>query len=699
MTMVGRRLMVAFLVLGLVAPAGLGSAAAEVDTVTSVDVTAVAGDGDQTLEVSVTADTSLDDTDITGQDPGEPYFVFLVDGTAIGRTAQVERSESYVNTFTVSDESLSGLSAGSHTLTVQLWDKDSDDFDPTTSGDDDFLSERSGTFSLDEAADLTLTASRSQVPTGGTISVNAAGDTGGELEWQLAQAPSESDATLRAHNGQTVTVRPDEPGTYTIEARAPSTGASGQVTVSTSGTSQLSLLRRYAPRLHYDRAERYRPTRYEAFVKHAALEDFGQSNTERPTMFDLAGRSDDWELDLHGEEADFPRYDDGYPPTVYGSIHEGVSFRGERYTAVTYWLFYIYDPKDPEGISQLFAHQSDLESVTILLQDGEPKWVGASQHHGGELREWAKTPKSGTHIELYPAVGAHSNYLRNTENYGGEGIPGQNQFAFADSLATTLLDVGYADQTGDDRLLTVSAAGDSRYEVVPLTGDEVWATYNGAFGPSDNEGKVPMARERWAQPGAWLEAHLPPDEAQVGGTISTAAIDQVADGQLTADVRLTNPGPKPHTLVAILETKPVTAAWEDAGEVVTTERVPLGVDQTASVTLQGTPAGDVERFDARVRLAAYRPTILDAGDVLASEVAGETFVRATSGPTATPTERDGGPAATPTASPGDGTIGEPTETDDLVDATPGASGPGFGLVAVLQAVVLLLVGVSRRDGE
>ncbi len=701
-TLIFRRLVVLVLVAGLVAPAGIGGVAgAEVDTITSVDVQTTGTGSNPGLEVSVTADTSLDDTDIYGQDPGEPYFVILVDGTAIGRTGQVTRSETYSSTFTVGTDHLSGLSAGTHTVTVQLWDKDSDDFDPEASGDDDFLSEQSGTFSLSEPADLSLVASRSTVPVGGTLSVRAEGDTGTQPDWEIAKAPAGSDATLRTHNRQTVTFRPDEAGSYTIQASASGTDASGQVTIQTAGTAKLNLLRTYAPRIHYDAEELYRPTRYEAFVKHARLEDFGQADTNQPTMFDLADRSDAWELDLRGSESDFPSYDDQYPPTVYGSVHESVQFRGERYTAVTYWLFYIYDPKNPEGISQLIAHQSDLETVTILLQDGEPKWVGASQHHGGELREWSKTPKQGSHIDIYPAVGAHSNYFRNTEKFGGEGIPGQNQFVFASSMTTTLFNAGYADHTGNDRSLTATGEGDGRYQVVPLTGSEIWATYDGAFGPNDNEGKVPMQRDRWAQPGAWMESHLPADEKQVGGTITTTSFEMGDTGPLTANVQLRNPGPKPHTLWVILETKPASASWDGTqNQVVTTERVPLGVEQQTAVSLSGSPHGDSSQFDARVRVAAYGPTVLEEADVFATAVASTTFVRSvTATPTIdqtdTPTSSESSERSTSTGASEPTPTQPASETDALTDATPGASGPGFGWLAPLTAMSLLL-GASLR---
>jgi hypothetical protein len=459
-----------------------------------------------------------------------------------------------------------------------------------------------------------------------------------------------------------VSLRPDVAGEYVVAVASRTGDRRATVRITATGGSDLRLLRRYAPRLHYDGETVYFPTRYEAFVDHARLEEFGEPNDPDPTMFDLAEERAGWELDLAGSPEDYPRYDDDYPHTVYGSVHPTVTYDGETYTALTYWLFYLYDPKQGSGVSGLFAHQSDLETVTVLLQDGEPKWVGAAQHYGGELREWSKVSARGTHLDLYPAVGAHSNYLRNTDRFGDAGIPMQRQFLLHDSLDPTLVDPSgllYADETGDDVRLTNGRSGAYRYRIVPLTGDEIWASYRGSFGPDDQGGKAPFARERWGNPGRWIARNLVADERQIDGRLEVSR-SSIRAGTLEASLSVANTGAKPHVFWVVVEAKPPSTSWARSSAVRVQQRsVPVPVGETESTTVSvALPDGD---WDVRVRLLGYRPSVAEAEDVVGTvplALPGETEPSTTApGPT-----RTSGPVPTSVAPPTPTTLPGPTAT-------------------------------------
>jgi len=78
---------------------------------------------------------------------------------------------------------------------------------------------------------------------------------------------------------------------------------------------------------------------------------------------------------------------------------------------IQYWMFYAFNK------GELNQHEGDWEMVQVVLEGGEPSWVGYSQHHSGQKATWAQVEKDSTHIKVYVAHGSHANYLR---SYSGK---------------------------------------------------------------------------------------------------------------------------------------------------------------------------------------------------------------------------------------------------------------------------------------
>jgi hypothetical protein len=596
--------------------------ASEEDTIANVTVTPIEDEdvdgAAAAFRVTIRADTSVDDTDLLGNNPGEPYLEVEIDGTDVAELKSLPRSETFVTNVTLTTSDLAGFEPGQHDLIVELWDKDGSSYDATDLGNDDKLDEETVPVTIERSGTFDLEAGRTNATVGSAVALRALGEFDGDVVWTLADAPTGSETSVRRlPNGQTASLRPDEPGPYTVQVTSPSGNRTATVTITAGNVSTQRLLRRYAPRLHFHANETYYPTRYEAFVHNAELEDLRSPDDETPTMFDLQNRGSRWQLDLQGEQSAYPTYDDDYPMTVYGSVHRDVQFRGQNYTAVTYWLFYVYDPKQDDSVAALLGHQSDLETVTILLRGGEPRWVGASQHYGGELREWSTVGRKGTHVSVYPALGAHSNYLRNTREVDG-GIPIQQQFINRSSRSTDPVSaplVDYVDRTGDALVATHDGSEDRAYQIVPLTGREVWASYAGGLGNED-QGHVPMRRPRWRQPGQWMETSPVPDHRQVSGSLAVRRA-AVEDGTVSVRANVSNTGVKPHVFWVFLEARPADADW-NASSVRTLERtsVSLGVGRSRQLTVEAAAPDGGGQWAYRARLLRYPLDVRDRQEVL-----------------------------------------------------------------------------------
>lgn len=93
-------------------------------------------------------------------------------------------------------------------------------------------------------------------------------------------------------------------------------------------------------------------------------------------------------------EGDYPRT---YYTRVVGPYEDGVIL-------VQYWFGYYYDDWANE-------HEGDWEMVCVLTANGAPVGVAASQHEGGEYREWDRVELRGGRPALYVAAGSHAIYF------------------------------------------------------------------------------------------------------------------------------------------------------------------------------------------------------------------------------------------------------------------------------------------------
>jgi len=308
-----------------------------------------------------------------------------------------------------------------------------------------------------------------------------------------------------------------------------------------------------------------------------------------------------------------------YPANVYGTVIEpgdrpvdNLSFspgdehtsdyqnagfeppsEGGSYTVLVYFMTYVNDPK-PENaqgfFDELAGHTGDVEPVWILLEDREPEWLLAKQHFGGEslnlsfgstahgllakqhfggeYRKWENVEKENGHPVIYPAEGAHTNFLgigtgetdaevRTVDDTHSAPLnnPSDNpQYIYQQQYLcpkfrdgprgdTTIAEfffnnvdnyidvIGFLSNSGnregeiwvaEESDVTVSS--DEEYEVSVLTGKEVWSDYAGDLYRYPNtprtEGDVHHQTATWQDPGGRGEDILFPDVAQIDGTFS-----------------------------------------------------------------------------------------------------------------------------------------------------------------------------------
>lgn len=678
------------------------------------------------FDLYIQADTRLpaDNDDSDGE--AEPRLKVVVDGVEVYDNIEVAPQENLEGTIPIPKSVLPSQRTSSVDVTVILWEDD-------PAGDDTLDQYTiSVPYEADESS-LEIIPSRTSTVVGSPIYIGASGGQPG-YQIQVVDAPSGSQAVVQSHTSSAVQFRPDVAGTYVIEVED-SVGATVRTELTVRDRSEL--IDQYAPILNFDNEEDYRPTRYEAMVENANLyEDdvvYSDLISDAPSMFTLGdyGSSLEPVLDLDGDEADYTRYDDQYSPTVYASVHQNVELRGEVYTAVTYWMFYVYDPKT-DGIPSLAAHQSDLETVTVFINDSGPQWVAASQHKGGELREWEKVPRDGTHLQLYPAVGAHSSYLTNTENYNGDGLIGQEQFAQSSSQATTTFSgTFYQDTTGSDRQFTPTGDGGTAYDIVPLTGNEIWADFSGGFASDYDDGQVPMQRDRWRDVGEWAEG-IPSDEDQRDAEIEALSTD-VTGNSLDVTAEVENTGPKPDTFHLLIYAKPSESTWDSQDVTyLGSESVALGTGRSKSITATVEPDTSVSgSWDILVLTSIYSRERAEQEDIVAEAsrpqvytVEAQTTTRrttATQTPTTqttavpTPTETARPTTAEPTSSATVATTSAPDTTSEPATETgssqqssestdqPPTTGssvtegsPGFTGVLGIIAVIIFAVKFRRR---
>lgn len=438
-----------------------------------------------------------------------------------------------------------------------------------------------------------------------------------------------------------VALTPYEEGSYTLTVTVTdaegSTAGLGrrEITVEQSARDEMvsttldgvewvaELAEQYAPVIHFHADEKYFPTRYEAYVENARVHADDELVMERPSLIEL-GREDDHDgfeladenndLQLIGtDEKVFQDYQAEYPRTVYASLTtttvDGESpfgSEGKEYLALTYWLFYLYDPKSDDVLESMFEHASDTERITILLDENGPQWIAAAQHYSGEYvpwenyRDWVERTTSiqPSSPHVYPAVGAHSSFLVNTDEYEG-GIPAQLRWLPWNNSLWPLSSTG--DETGNHSSWSVT--GDDTAEsydllVLPEDSEEPWTQFGGTFtsevapNPLAESGLLPWRRgDQWGDPIPWVESRMLPEIDVLTVTQRDPRIYFSRDpgGEVTVfTIRpVVNLGLKPHEFVldATIETSDasVDQQYED--------RVGLGWNETTTIRI---PLDDIQ---------------------------------------------------------------------------------------------------------
>ena len=136
-----------------------------------------------------------------------------------------------------------------------------------------------------------------------------------------------------------------------------------------------------------------------------------------------------------------------------------------------YWLWYLYNPWSFAGTG-VGRHEGDWEFVQLACTDrkgDKPVLATASQHRGGQKREFWRCETEGGRPVIYVALGSHANFF----------TPGDRGADVADGRGRKLTDVGWR------------AFGE-------------WATWPGRWGNSTGAGQSPESPgcqgERWHAP-------------------------------------------------------------------------------------------------------------------------------------------------------------------------------------------------------
>jgi hypothetical protein len=136
-----------------------------------------------------------------------------------------------------------------------------------------------------------------------------------------------------------------------------------------------------------------------------------------------------------------------------------------------FWLWYLDDPWELLGVGR---HEGDWEFVQAGCADeagDRPVLVTASQHRGGQKREFWRCETQDGRLVIYVALGSHANYFR----------------------------------AGDhDGLDSANGAGKVLADIEWREFSSAWAEWPGVWGNSTGAGRSPdspgMQVERWKRP-------------------------------------------------------------------------------------------------------------------------------------------------------------------------------------------------------
>lgn len=396
---------------------------------------------------------------------------------------------------------------------------------------------------------LTAESSRSSTVVGAPVWVRASGGSAA-IEWTVRDAPEGSEATIRDRSARVTSIRPDEPGSYVLAATDDESA-----TLEFEVDPRSAIVERFAPQIHFHEETEYRPTRLEALVENARLRRDGETVVSEPTVFDLAGRDDSHYLELRGDESDYPTYQEAYSPTVYANVTPETEYGGETYAAVTYWFVYTYDPK--HGFASFGAHQADVESMVVLIDDdGRDAYVAAAAHGGMTIVLFEQAVSEGTHPDIYPEHRSHATFLRDTSAYDGDGYQTYSFWSDADAdcgSINALESTFHSEWTGSNETWSHDESEGSGYQLVELTGTEVWTDYEGGLSDEPGSIQIPHRRQHYHDPGGRMADRGCPDHEQVSGVIERE--DHVIDDgeAATVTVTVTNEGGKPHSFWVTVE--------------------------------------------------------------------------------------------------------------------------------------------------
>ncbi|MDZ7731233.1 MAG: hypothetical protein U5K37_10365 [Natrialbaceae archaeon] len=447
---------------------------------------------------------------------------------------------------------------------------------------------------IDESSNGSITVSRTTTVTGAPVTIQV--PPGREpVGWEVRSAPAGSTADIHDTAARTTSIRPDVPGSY----RLGHSRSNESVVVTVENRS--AIVETYAPILHFHEDGEYRPTRLEAIVENARLRTEAGIVTENMTVFDLAGRDDSHYLDLRpgtGEqphilpigdrdlahylglaedEPQYQTYQAAYPPTVYANVAP-TTYEGEAYTAITYWYIYTWDPKT--GFAKFGTHQGDVESTVVLVDSaGEPAFVAPYGHGGATMAPFETVETTATHPHLFVERGAHATYLVETARFDGDG--GQVYAHWSDSDAGCGDLIAFQSLFHSERTGSADRLDPAEYDLIELTGTEVWADYEGGVTDAPGSITIPHQRAHYTDAGADLEHRGCPVHEERSGWLEITDYE-TTDGTVTLEVTVGNDGGKPHEFwVTVVDGE---------GSTLASQSVPVG---TKSSRLFGDPVRTV----------------------------------------------------------------------------------------------------------